>query len=82
MATKQDLKEWLVSALEAHNGSALIIDVCKHIWQSHRVELEESGSLFYTWQYDVRWQATQLRKEGVLRAATILPVGVWELAGR
>lgn len=35
--------------------------------------------MFYTWQYDVRWAATTLRRTGKLRAAEVLPSGVWEL---
>ena len=53
MATKYDLRDWLVDALKAHDGSATIVEVCRHIWKNHKDELLASGDLFYTWQYDV-----------------------------
>jgi hypothetical protein len=31
-----------------------------------RAELEQSGDLFYTWQYDICWAAQKLRDVGVL----------------
>jgi len=37
------------------------------------------GDLFYTWQYDMRWAATKLRRDGKLKAATRSPKGTWEL---
>lgn len=35
-----------------------------------------------TWQYDIHWAATQLRKRGTLRAAALSGSGRWELAPR
>jgi hypothetical protein len=49
------------------------------VWKNHENELRRSGDLFFTWQYDIRWTATQLRKEGVMRAANLSPKGTWEL---
>jgi len=80
MADRDDLQVWLVEALKANNGSATLIDVCKHIWQNHEHELRDSGDLFYKWQYDVRWAALVLRKEGVLASVDASPKGVWKLA--
>ena len=79
MAKREDLSDWLMNALKANGGSATIIDVCKYVWDSFGEELGSSGDLFYTWQYDIRWAATQLRKQGVMRAANISPKGIWEL---
>lgn len=79
-AEKETLKEWLVDALDAHNGSATIVQVCEYIWRNHEKELRASGDLFYTWQYDVRWAATALRDEGRLRDSSESPRGRWELA--
>jgi hypothetical protein len=59
---------WVVEALRANDGSATVVQVCQHIWRHHEEELRASGDLFYTWQYDVRWAATKLRKTGELRA--------------
>jgi hypothetical protein len=76
---KQMLKIWVVEALKDHGGRATVLEVSKHVWVNHREELE-AGDLFYTWQYDVRWAAHALRKQGRIRAAKISPRGVWELA--
>ena len=79
MARKENLREWLIEALEENNGRASIVDVCRYIWNHYENELRISGDLFFTWQYDVRWPATQLRKEGIMRAAHLSPKGIWEL---
>jgi hypothetical protein len=80
MATKHDLGDWIVEALRANDGSAPLVQVCRFVWEHHDEELCRSGDLFYTWQYDIRWAATNLRHAGVLEAATVSPPGVWELA--
>lgn len=77
--TKKDLKTFIVNALQAKNNKAKLLDVCKFIWTNYEVELRNSGDLFFTWQYDVRWAATQLRKEGVLKAVEDQQNGCWEL---
>ncbi len=79
MATRQDLADWLTDALRDHEGQASIIDVCKHVWRKHEQDLKNSGDLFYTWQYDIRWAAMRLRKAGVMRDETVSPKEVWEL---
>ena len=53
MPTRDDLCEWVIEALRAHNGRARIVAICKHIWEHHERELKRSGDLFYTWQYDM-----------------------------
>lgn len=67
---KKDLKIWVQKALEANNGKAKLVTVCKFIWANYKSELENSGDLFYTWQYDVRWAALQLRKEGIMETCS------------
>ena len=79
MASKKDLHKWLSDALEANNGSARIVRVCEYVWEKYENELRRSGDLFFTWQYDIRWAATRLRKEGIMRAADLSPKGIWEL---
>jgi hypothetical protein len=80
MADRAELQAWIVEALQAEGGSARVVDVCKRIWQAHETDLLQSGDLFYTWQYDVRWAAHLLRREGVLKPANVSPNGIWELA--
>ncbi|MBO6724727.1 MAG: hypothetical protein JJ911_03575 [Rhizobiaceae bacterium] len=78
MATKGDLVDWVHDALVAAGGAATIIFVAEHIWKNHRTELEQND-LFYTWQYDMRWAATELRKRGVMVAASDDRRGKWTL---
>jgi hypothetical protein len=80
MAVKQDLKPWVAEALRAAGGHASVVEVSRRIWQAHEADLRASGDLFYTWQYDVRWAAHLLRREGVLKPADESPTGIWELA--
>ncbi len=79
MATKLDLGDWIVEALRAHGGSARLVQVCRHVWDHYENELLDSGDLFFTWQYDIRWAATNLRHAGVMKAASVSPPGIWEL---
>ena len=80
MATKENLQSWIVEALEAKGGSASIVEICKHIWQSHEPELRSSGDLFYTWQYDMRWAGDKLRDSGALQPKSRGDLGPWRLA--
>lgn len=82
MATKGDLSKWLIDALKANGGRASIVKVCTSVWATHENELRQSGDLFFTWQYDIRWAATELRKEGGIRPAASSPKGIWELSER
>lgn len=75
---KQDLEECVTAALRAYSGKATIVQVAEYIWVNYEVELRSSGNLFYTWQYDMRWAANQLRHKGKMISAEISPKGVWE----
>jgi hypothetical protein len=80
IGSKDQLRWWVVDALRELGGSAALVDICRWVWDHKRQALKDSGDLFYTWQYDIRWAATQLRTEGRLRPASVSPRGVWELA--
>lgn len=82
MATKEDLQQWLVEALRAQSGRGSIVELCRYVWEHHEAELRKSEDLFFTWQYDIRWAATQLRGRRVMRPAKDSPFGIWELAER
>ncbi|MBK5248692.1 MAG: hypothetical protein JJE50_04555 [Actinomycetales bacterium] len=69
MATKSDLGTWIVDALEADSRSAEPVDVARFIWQHHEGELRASGDLFFTWQYDMRWEAQKLRNQLTFRTS-------------
>jgi len=79
MTRKEDLQDWLIESLKAHNGSASIVEVCTYIWDNYEDELRRSGDLFFTWQYDIRWAAVALRENGIMRPADLSPRGTWEL---
>jgi hypothetical protein len=79
MVTKHDLGDWIIEALRSKNGSARLVDVSRHVWEHHEADLRRSQDLFFTWQYDIRWAATNLRHAHVLKAANDSPLGVWEL---
>jgi hypothetical protein len=74
--TRDDLEAWVLAALKELGGKARIKDVAKVIWNTHRAKLETTD-LLYTWQYDMRWAATKLRKKKKLKEADNK---VWELA--
>lgn len=69
MASRDVLKAWLVEALVELGGEATVLEVCEKVWERHEADLRSAGSLFYSWQYDIRWAATKLRKQGKLAPA-------------
>lgn len=79
MVTKNDLCRWVVDAIRAKGGTAAIVEVAEEIWANHEADLRLSDRLFYTWQYDMRWCALELRKAGTLAPASKCPIGVWAL---
>jgi hypothetical protein len=81
MATKQDLMPWVEEALTELGGRGTVVEVCEVVWRRHELDLRNSGSLFYTWQYDIRWAAQKLRDSGRLKPIAQRRSGVpWELA--
>ncbi len=80
--TKKDLKPILIEALKYYGGAANITEVCKYIWTNYEQKLRESGNLFFTWQYDVRWAATTLRRDKTLRPAELQTNKRWELVDK
>ena len=79
MVSNFNLKNWLIEALNHYGRKASIVQVCKYIWETHSKELEESGDIFYTWQYDVGWTAQQLVNKGKLKKVRIKNKSSWEL---
>jgi hypothetical protein len=77
--TKSHLQRWIIEALVAKNGSASPLEICKYVWANHEEDLRNSGDMFYTWQYDIRWEATNLREKGKLLSAKQSPRGIWQL---
>lgn len=77
--TRYDLPDILYASVKSMGGQTNIIDVCKYVWVHYQADLENSGELFYSWQYDIRWAATELRKTGKMKAAEFSPRGIWEV---
>ena len=78
--TKAELPLVVLKSLNALGGRGCVVEVSKYIWDHYEGDLRKSGDLFYTWQYDVRWAAQRLRKEGKLRYNQDNGRSVWELA--
>lgn len=76
---RADLIDLVLEALSHYGGKAKIAKVAEYIWRKKKAELELSEPLLYTWQYDMRWAATFLRKKGKIKPADVSPRGVWEL---
>lgn len=73
------MKPWIIEALKANKGKAWPKQVAQYVWEHHEAEIKASPDRLYTWQYDLRWAAQSLRKEGILKPVnkrTDLP---WEL---
>ena len=76
MAKREDLLDWVQEAVLAIGKNATRVQVAKHIWSNHVTELRESGDLFFTWQYDMRWAAERLRRSGEIPENAVTPQGV------
>ena len=79
MITRNKLPELLHTTLMLLGGAATIVEVCECFWKQYNKELEKSEDLFYTWQYDIRWAATELRKVGTMLPADSSAKGIWKL---
>ena len=80
MATRDDMKEWIIICLKSRGGSGWPREVSKYVWEHYEQELRDSGDLLYTWQYDIRWAAQKLRDSGILKPVNRRRDLPWELA--
>ncbi len=78
--TREKLLNVVVEALRKNGSKGTIVQVSKYIWDNYEQELRDSGDIFYTWQYEVRWAAKKLRDKGIMKPVTESPKRVWELA--
>ena len=79
MASRSDMIEWVHKALKDAGGEATILFLAKEIWSEHEAEIRSSGKFLYTWQYDMRWAAHELRKQGRMASAKTTRRGTWAL---
>ncbi|RUS67182.1 hypothetical protein CUZ56_01123 [Saezia sanguinis] len=80
MITRTDFKPWILEALQSLGCKGYPKDVAKYIWEKKKHILQNSGDILYTWQYDTRWAALALRKEGKLKAVDGRKDLPWEIA--
>jgi len=80
MQGREEIKGWVQTALKELGGRARIVAICERVWQDHKDDIEAQRSLFFQWQYEIRWAGDLLRRDGVLRPAKLSPRGVWELS--
>ena len=67
LVKSEQLKAGTLDALHELGGAGRVAQIAKHIWENHEVELRQSGDLFYTWQYAMRWAGQILQKEGKIQ---------------
>jgi len=77
--TRNSIIPWVEEALRALGGRGTPLAVCKKIWEVHQAEIEQSGDLFYRWQFEIHWAANVLRRRGAIRPANQYPRRLWEL---
>lgn len=86
--TRKDLPNILYQIIYELGGSAEMIDIFKSFWSKYKNVLKETDDIFYTWNYDMRWAATQLRKDNRMKpaktkentlGASESPKGIWEI---
>jgi len=85
---RKDLPDILYDIIDKLGGRAQMMDIFKSFWAKYKHELKETDDMFYTWNYDIRWAATQLRKEKRMKQAEtrentygnpVSPKGIWEI---
>ncbi|MEG1070867.1 MAG: hypothetical protein RSE01_03480 [Akkermansia sp.] len=85
---RSDLPNILYDIIKSLNGKATMMDVFKCFWNKYGNQLTINDDLFYTWNYDIRWAATKLRKEDRMKPASrrensygslTSPCGIWEI---
>jgi hypothetical protein len=74
------MTDWVVDALNDLGGSATFLEISKHVWEHREEDIREIEDLLFEWQYELRWAAHFLRRNGTLRAARDSPRGVWQLS--
>jgi len=79
MVTRDILEKMVIEALKKNSGKASVLEVSKFIWENYHKKLMKSGDMLYTWQYEVRWVAVNLRKKGLLKPAASNKRGEWRL---
>jgi len=77
MLDRKSLSPFIIESIKINGGKATVLDISKYIWSKYEGKLRKSGDFFFTWQYDLRWQITELKRLGVLKKSS--HKGYWEL---
>jgi hypothetical protein len=78
--SRATMSEWVAEALHDLGGSADHLEVARRVWEHHGPEIQGAGDYFYVWQYELRWGADLLRREGTMAPPDPNSRGVWSLA--
>lgn len=90
MIRRNDLPNLLKKVLLNLGGRADMMSIFKEFYRLYGNQLSPDEELFYTWNYDIRWAATRLRKRDEMEPArkkenthgdNIAPKGIWALKG-
>ena len=77
--SRKDIIDLVVDALKSLGGKGTIVQVASKIWETYGAVLEQSGEIFYTWQYDIRWARHKLAADGVLKTKKVQGKSLWIL---
>lgn len=75
---KSDLPNILYDIIRSLGGRADMMTVFEEFWRRYGATLTPPDPLFYTWNYDIRWAATELRKSGKMKSTHLCEKGIWE----
>lgn len=86
---RNDLPDLLYKTIQSLGGKASMMDIFREFWKLYANKLDPAEDMFYTWNYDIRWAATELRKNGRMKPAHSKenpgeledesPKGIWEI---
>ena len=79
MTYRDRLQLWVREAVGKLGGAAEVNQVAKQIWLDHENDLKQAGDHFFSWQYDIRWAAQELRRKGTMGLYKKGAKSVWTL---
>lgn len=79
MMNREALEVFIIESLKEFGQPTHYTDICKWVWKNYEKTLKNSGDMFYVWQYEIRWAATDLRGKGILKPVIESKKGLWEL---
>jgi hypothetical protein len=82
MMDRQTLVPIVVKAVRHYRGRADHAAVAKYIWENYERDLKRAGRFFYKWQYEARWAADELKRQGILEPTKISGRGILQLKRR